>query len=253
MILVLAGTKDGRNLAVEIAELGYPVIVSVISQYAGELARTKKLEVNEKMLNSSGMIELIKERKVSLIIDASHPYAVNVSYNAMEACKKTNIKYLRYERAEVELPQYDKLFRVNSYQEAALKAASLGKTVFLTTGSRMLEVFCSSEQLVNHRLIARVLPDTEVLAKCNKLGFTPKDIIAMQGPFTHSFNQAMFLEYGADVIVTKNSGNVGGTDTKISAAIALGLPIVVIERPIMNYDNVVLSFNDILKNIQEVL
>lgn len=253
MILVLAGTKDGRNLAVEIADQGYPVIVSVISQYASELARAENLDVNAVTLDVFSMIELIKTRQISIVIDASHPYAVNVSRNAMQACRDTNIKYLRYERAAVDLPQYVNMYRVCSYHDAAIKAAELGKTIFLTTGSRMLEVFKSAEQLSDHRLIVRVLPDYEVLAKCSELGFAPRDIVALQGPFSHDFNQAMFLEYGADVIITKNSGNVGGTDTKISAAMTLGLSIVVIDRPSINYDKVVFTFNDILTNIQEVL
>lgn len=251
MILVLAGTKDGRELIALLAEAGYQVLASAFSQYGGELINLPNVHVHTGPLDSQGLAALITDHKIDILVDASHPYAVNVSQNGMLACKKTSIPYIRYERPRGILPEYEKLYAVSDYQEAIEKAASLGKTVFLTTGSRHLKLFQEAACLKEHRIIARVLPETSVLKECIELGFSPKNIIAMQGPFSHELNMALFKEYEADVIVTKNSGQVGGSDTKMTAAMALGLPLVVIDRPQIDYTKIVYTMDEVLQFIKE--
>lgn len=198
------------------------------------------------------MLAFIKANGIKIIVDASHPYAVNVSKNAIRASQISNIKYVRYERPMISLPQYDKLHTAASYEEAAIKTADFGVNVFLTIGSRMLDKFKNEPKLKNHRLIARVLPDPVVIADCIKLGFSLNDIIGMQGPFSHAMNLAMFKDFNANVIVMKNSGQIGGSGTKLSAAIELNLPIIMIDRPILQYPNVMTNYSDILCYIKEV-
>jgi len=98
-----------------------------------------------------------------------------------------------------------------------------------------------------------VLPEPEVITVCRRLGFAPADIVAMQGPFSHQLNVALFREYGADVIVTKNSGLVGGTASKMSAAQELGLALVVIGRPVAEYSRVADDFGAVGEFVREVL
>lgn len=253
MILVLAGTKDGRQLAAELAQAGYQVIVSVVSQHGRELAAQNSVVINTDKLDEDGMVEFIKTHNVKLVIDGSHPYAVNASQNAMKACQLASTEYLRYERPALVLPCYEKMHVVTSYQQAARKAADLGKVIFLTTGSRMLEVFTAEPILKNHRLIARVLPDPQVITQCIELGFSLNNIIAIQGPFSHQLNFAMFKDFGAEVIVMKNSGQIGGSDTKLSAAMELNLAVIVIDRPVVNYSKVVFNYDQILEHVQEVI
>ena len=85
------------------------------------------------------------------------------------------------------------------------------------------------------------------------LGLTPKNIIALQGPFSTELNIALYKQYRADVIVTKNSGEIGGTDTKLEAAMALGLPVVMVDRPRIEYDKVVYTFDEVLRFVAEKL
>ena len=96
-------------------------------------------------------------------------------------------------------------------------------------------------------ITARVLPTAEVLAQCEKLGLTPKQIIAMQGPFTTEMNVEQFKHAQAEVIVTKDGGKIGGADTKIAAAQILNLPVVIIDRPKISYPNVAATFYEVLK------
>ena len=69
----------------------------------------------------------------------------------------------------------------------------------------------------------------------------------MQGPFSTELNIELFKHYNAEVIVSKDSGQIGGVDTKITAAEKLNLPVVLIDRPKINYDKVVSTFEEVLK------
>lgn len=251
MIFVAAGTQDGRELAGALLQVGYEVTASVVSSYGEKLLKQyPRLIINDKPLDEEALEDYIRQHGVRLFVDASHPYAANVSENAMRACRAANIPYIRYERASVPV-DYDKAYPVESYEEAASTAARLGATVFLTTGSRNLKAFVLSDALKGHTIIARILPTAGVLKECEELGLTPKQIVALQGPFSEELNIALYRQYGADVVVTKNSGEIGGTDTKITAAKKLGLPVVMIDRPKLDYDVIAYTFEEVLNFAKE--
>ena len=251
MIFVAAGTQDGRELAGALLQVGYEVTASVVSSYGEKLLKQyPRLIINDKPLDEEALEDYIRQHGVRLFVDASHPYAANVSENAMRACRAANIPYIRYERASVPV-DYDKAYPVESYEEAASTAARLGTTVFLTTGSRNLKAFVLSDALKGHTIIARILPTAGVLKECEELGLTPKQIVALQGPFSEELNIALYRQYGADVVVTKNSGEIGGTDTKITAAKKLGLPVVMIDRPKLDYDVIAYTFEEVLNFAKE--
>lgn len=250
MILVIAGTKDGRDVITLLAK-DHPVMASVFSDYGRDLLASDNLSIHTGPLDDHGLTALLASHAITLVVDASHPYAVQVSNNAMQACERSKVQYLRYERPLAPLPTYEKLYVVNDYQQTIEISASLGQVIFLTTGSRHLRLFKEAACLQNHRLIARILPEASVLAECFSLGFSPKDIVALQGPFSHELNKALFTDYQAEVIVTKNSGLVGGSDTKITAAMELGLPIVLIDRPKIHYPNIRSSITDVIQFVKE--
>lgn len=236
MIWVIAGTLDGRNLAVTVRETtGEPVFVSVVSQYGAQLAAHEGVEVHTGRLDKEAMKDIIASKQIRLLIDASHPYAAIVTATAREAAADMRIPFLRFERKEVPLPAYDKLHHVSNEVEAAQLAGELAKTlhkrVYLTTGSKTMHIFAKAEALLDVEVWTRVLPTAEVLTMMEDLGVSPKRIIAMQGPFSYDMNRVMFADTKADVVVMKNSGLVGGSDTKLQAAIDLGLHIILIDRP----------------------
>lgn len=255
MIFVAAGTQDGREIIGLLLQQGYAVTASVISYYGEKLLAQyasygEKLVINDQALDAKGLAEYFHAHHVNLLVDASHPYAVNVSQNAMAACKAQHIPYIRYERDLTQLA-YEKIIVVHSYEEACEQAAKCGEHIFLTTGSRNLQKFTTSSYLQGKNLIARVLPTAEVIALCEQLGLLPGQIIGMQGPFSQMLNQELFAKYHADVIVTKNSGSIGGTDTKIAAAQAMGLPVIVIDRPKLHYDRLARTYEEVLTFVKE--
>lgn len=250
MIFIAAGTQDGRELAGFILEHGYEVTASVVSEYGEELLnRYKGIKVNNKPMDEAGFVEYFHQNKVECFVDASHPYAANISTNAMRACEKCCVPYIRYERAASQL-DYDKAYYVESVEAAAEKAGELGNHVFLTTGSRSLPVFARAAALKDCDVVCRILPESEVVREARELGFSPNHIIAMQGPFSKELNKELFIKYNADVVVTKNSGSLGGADTKFAAVKELNLPLVIIDRPKVEYTNVSGSYGGVLEFIK---
>lgn len=232
MIWVIAGTLDGRTLAVDVQKYTKEkVIVSVVSQYGAQLAAHEGIEVHTGRLDKEAMKDLIEKKQISLLIDASHPYAAVVTATASLAAEEAQIPFIRFERKEVPLPAYDKLYRVANEEAAAELAGTLGQRIYLTTGSKTMHVFASAPALQDKDVWTRVLPTAEVLTMMEVLHVSPKRIIGMQGPFSYDMNRIMFKDTAADVVVMKNSGLVGGSDTKLQAAMDLGLAVVVIDRP----------------------
>ena len=253
MIFVVAGTQDGREIAKMLLENGYDVAASVVSRYGGELLAHscgQKCLINDKPLDEKALKAYLQEHDIRLLVDASHPYAANVSANAIKVCEALNIPYIRYER-DLSAIDYDKVTVVHSYEEAAEAAAGLGRKIFLTTGSRNLEKFVHSPALKDCELTARVLPTAEVIALCEELGIDAGHIVALQGPFSRELNVELFCKYGAEVIITKNSGTIGGTDTKLAAAKELGLPLVLIDRPQLHYPCLTHDYAEILAFAQQ--
>ena len=197
MIWVIAGTLDGRTLAVDIQErTGEEVLVTVVSQYGAELAAHEGITVHTGRLDQEAMQQLIKEHNVRLLIDASHPYAAIVTATAQDAAKAVGIPFVRFERKEVPLPDYDKLHIVVDETEAANLAGKLAKEnnnhVYLTTGSKTMHIFAKSEALQDCEVWTRILPTAEVLQMMEDLNVSPKRIVAVQGPFSYDMNRIMF-------------------------------------------------------------
>ena len=252
MIWVLAGTKEGREIIRLLREAGTEVLATAITAYGGDLlAAEGSAATVVRALSQPEMAELIRERGIRAVVDATHPFARSASENARGACHEANIPYIRYEREPASLPDHPLLIRVPDVDAAAARAARAGGVIFLTTGSNTLEAFLRAARERGRRVVARVLPDPGVLSRCLALGFSPRDIIAMQGPFSRELNRILYLEYGASVVVTKESGDIGGVAAKVEAALDLSLPVVVIDRPAVDYGRVVRSHQDLLRELEE--
>ncbi len=247
MILVLSGTKDGSEIIRLLRKSGYSTIASATTSYGAELARKAGAdEVIARALDCNAMIEILKRKNIAALIDATHPFAAEASRNAIRACAAAGVKYLRLERKKSKFPRSSRIRYAENFEDAAKKAAKLGDTIFFAAGSRNLEVFLKSIG-TKKRVIARILPELYSLKKCLELGLEPRDIIAAQGPFTKALNGAMLKEFRAEVMVTKESGETGGTEAKVRAALELKIPVVVVKRPKIKYPAVVESCTEVVK------
>ncbi|MDT3699431.1 MAG: precorrin-6A reductase [Thermincola sp.] len=254
MILVLGGTLEGRELAGTIAGMGHRVLLTVVSEYGAEMVpEDAQVEVLVGSLDDPGLRSLLRERQVRLIIDATHPYAGMITALAWQAAREMQVPFIRYQRpSAADSNGQAKIYSANDYEQAAEIAGNMGETIFLTIGSKNLKPFVEVGRKMGRRVIARVLPDARSLAECAAAGVAPRDIIAVQGPFSTELNIVMLKEYRANVLVTKDSGKTGGTDTKLEAAGCLGIPVVVVGRP--DYQGVpsTADRSDILELIREI-
>ena len=119
---------------------------------------------------------------------------------------------------------------VGSIAQAASLLAHLPGRALLTTGSKELTPF-SQVECFSERFFVRVLPTVAAVGKCAEAGFSPSHVIGMQGPFTRELNEAMLRQVGAQWLVTKDSGTVGGTAEKLAAVRDAGARCIVVARP----------------------
>ncbi len=250
MIFFMAGTSDARDLALTIQEAGYPLVTSVVTEHAAHALESAGLPARFGRLNLAGMVALLKEIGATLVVDASHPFAEEAHRTAIAAANECGLPYIRYERSHQEFGDRETLTYVDTYEEAALVAAEKKGSVMLTTGSKTLQIF--TEKLIcdpEVRLVARMLPRTDNMEKCAQLGVEQQNIIAMQGPFSRELNEALYRHYGTTLMITKESGGPGAVDEKVEAALSMGIQVVVIGRPKLDYGTSFSSVDAVLTEI----
>ena len=106
-----------------------------------------------------------------------------------------------------------------------------GGAIFVTVGSKSLATYVTAARAAGLRLVARVLPTVESLQACATAGLKPGDVIAMQGPTSAGLDGALLRHLGATVLVTKQSGALGGLNEKLQAAQLAGATAIVVVRP----------------------
>ena len=135
MILVLGGTSDSIEICNLLNKHNLSYFVSVTTAYGKEIASKCTDKVLLKKLTIEDMIEFIKENKIDKVIDATHPYAVEVSTNAMKSCELSNIRYIRFERESlINEIDYDDKYLVETVEEACEVANKVGNNIFIGTG-----------------------------------------------------------------------------------------------------------------------
>jgi precorrin-6A/cobalt-precorrin-6A reductase len=249
-IIVMAGTSDAVNIMSIISTLkDIEIIATTTTKYGGDLALASGAdEVLVGALGSEELADLIKQNHIDLIVDATHPFASEATLNAIKSANKTNIHYIRFERPSIKLKPYSKLVCASDFDEAADIAINLikniddGKIMHLAGVSTLPKMI---KKVPGHSIIVRVLPGVYSITKCLELGIPSKNIIAMQGTFSEDFNESMMKEYDVNLVVTKESGNTGGTPSKIEAARKLDIPVVVVKRPKISELENKMIFSDI--------
>ena len=231
-ILIFAGTTEGRKLSEYLAEAEINHTICVATEYGAIVLRQHPLiKVHQGRMNQEQIAEFISNGKFDVVVDATHPFAKEITYNIQAALKEMerigiSIPYLRLKRDGItERENGITYFETNEECVKALEDTE--GNILLTTGSKELYKYCVSEG-IKHRLYVRVLPSVESLSLCTEQGICGKQVIAMQGPFTTEMNEAIIRQYEIAYLVTKESGVPGGYQEKINAAKRTGVRIFVI-------------------------
>lgn len=250
MIGFVLGTGEGREILSYINKYTDEIVVSTATQYGYEIYKDFKAKYfNYKPLNKEQFEQLVEEFGIKVFVDASHPYASEVSKTVINVCGKMNIDYIRYERKSyfTELKDDENIIFIDKYEDLEKVLDSIEGNVLNTTGSNnALKV----ESLnIKNRIIHRVLPSPKVISKLLDNGISIDNIIAIKGPFGIDINNGIINEYKIKVLITKESGEEGGMKEKIESALKNDVKVVVIKRPKINYGE---EFNDI-KNMMNFI
>lgn len=223
-ILIFGGTTEGRELAEYCAERGISALSSVTTEMAAELL-PKNSAVTVGRLDKERMIELMRGG-FTLVIDATHPYAVEASANIKAACAAVGVPGFRVIRegeadfGEVVRDTGELIERLNSSSGAVLS----------TLGSKEAAALTAVRDF-QKRVWLRILPNAENVERCAALGFDRAKIIAEKGPFSMEQNIFHIKKSGAAVLITKNSGAAGGYPEKAAAARECGIELITLGRP----------------------
>lgn len=226
-LLIFGGTTEGRELAEFCAEMEISAAVSVATEYGGELLpQSEKLKILVGRLDRNDMKNLIGELGCNAVIDATHPYATEVTENIKSACNALNTAYYRLLRDSADISG---CVVCTSMEELVERLNSCGGTVLSTLGSKEFEKLtevCGYRE----RVWCRALPTAEIRLMCEKFGFSEKQMILEKGPFSVAQNIAHIERSGAEILVTKESGAAGGFPEKLEAAKRCGVEVVVLTR-----------------------
>lgn len=225
-LVIFAGTSEGRTLCTQLSQAGVPATVCVATEYGKEvLPQLTGITVHTGRMTAEQMAEFLRETRI--VVDATHPYAVEVSKNIRQACETADCRYIRLLRPKT---QAEHVVHVASAAQAAEYLAHTEGNVLLTVGSKELHCFTSVPDYTE-RLWPRVLPAAVSMEICQKLGFPAAHTILMQGPFSEEFNTALLHTCEAKWLVTKDTGVAGGLPEKLAAAKRCGCQVVLIDRP----------------------
>ncbi|GHB01702.1 cobalt-precorrin-6A reductase [Streptomyces termitum] len=217
-VLILGGTAEARALA----GLLHPG-TRVTSSLAGRVA-APRLPAGEVRIGGfggpEGLAEWLREHAVDAVIDATHPFAERISFNAARATATAHVPLLALRRPGWVRSEGDDWRDAASLEEAAGLLGGLGDRVFLTTGRLGLAAFAERPEWFLVRSVDA--PDVPMPARC--------ELLLDRGPFTLDGERELIARHRIAVLVTKDSGGAA-TAPKLAAAREAGLPVVVVRRP----------------------
>jgi precorrin-6A/cobalt-precorrin-6A reductase len=231
-IWLIGGTAESAEIARSIAALKIPCIVSVTTESAKCLyPETPELKIWVGRLDRDRIRVFLQQEGIIGILDASHPYAVVVSQMAIAASQQYNLPYLRYERPPIQ--NSSNALYLPSFETLLDEDYLTGQRVFLTIGYRPLEYFKTWHD--RSTLFARILPSQTALEAAMAAGFTSDRLIALRPPISAELETALWKQWQISMLVTKASGTAGGEDVKQKVAAELGIQLMIIDRPSVNY------------------
>ncbi|MGY2845048.1 precorrin-6A/cobalt-precorrin-6A reductase [Bradyrhizobium sp. USDA 4509] len=221
--LILGGTADANLLAAAIARAGIDAVYS----YGGR-TRTPADQPLPTRIGGfggvDGLADYLHREAITHVVDATHPFAAEMSRNAIAACAQTATPLLALERAPWDKAAGDRWIEVADVVSAAAALPDSRASVFLAIGRQHVAPFGARPQ---HAYTLRFVDPPE-----QALPLPDADVIVSRGPFTLEGELAMMRTRRIEWIVARNSGGTGAR-AKIDAARVLGLPVIMITRPLL--------------------
>lgn len=222
-LLILGGTGEAAALA-RTAQQRFGDRIEMISSLAGRTREPAALPGQVRtggFGGAEGLERYLRDTRIDLVVDATHPYATQISANARAACEAVGVPRLMLLRPPWTKQAGDKWIVVSDAAEAARRIPEFGGRAFLSLGSGDTSAFAGLDGVF---LLLRVAerPDRPPLPGA--------ELIVGRGPFREVDERSLLTEWRIDVVVSRNSGGAA-TRGKIAAARRLAIPVIMIERP----------------------
>nr|WP_207223783.1 cobalt-precorrin-6A reductase [Pseudonocardia sediminis] len=219
-MLVLGGTTEGRAVAAALdGRTGLRVVSSLAGRVGNPSLPSGQVRIGG-FGGAAGLAQWLRDERVDVVVDATHPFASAMTANAATACADAGVELVVLRRPGWTAGPGDRWHRVASAAGAAALAPMLGDRVFLTTGRGDLAAFAHVDAAFLIRSVDA--PDPPLPRE--------REILLDRGPFTLDDELAVMRGFDARVLVTKDSGG-DATAAKLTAARTLGVPVVMIDRP----------------------
>jgi precorrin-6A/cobalt-precorrin-6A reductase len=221
-ILVLGGTSEARALAGAVAARGE---FSITLSLAGRTKEPAPQRVPVRIGGfggAGGLAHYLKTKDITILIDATHPYAAQISMNAARAAEEANIPLLALRRPAWTAMRGDNWVEVEDVAGAVQGLGDARRRVFVALGRKELAPFQAAPE--HYYLIRSVDPPEAPLVLPHAV------YIAQRGPFVESEERALLVRHAIEIIVARNSGGEAAYG-KIAAARALSLPVIMLRRP----------------------
>ena len=244
------GTRDGNALAAQCREAGHPLVISVATEYGAAQARRHCPEAHivTGHIGEAARRALLETNRPRAVLDATHPFATRISAQLERLCTGLEIPLLRYQRPGAPLPP--EVVVCADMEEAGRRTVELGRRIFVGTGVKDLPGLLQTPGAGERQWFARVTPNPESLERTVLAGIPASRICAMQGPFSQRANEALWQDWEIDCVLSKDSGEAGGLPAKIAAAKTLGIPLLVVTRPVCNNPNQTSDLSAVLQWVE---
>ncbi|MGL4289233.1 MAG: cobalt-precorrin-6A reductase [Phreatobacter sp.] len=222
-ILILGGTTEAAALARRLAG-SFSAIPALVS-LAGRTRAPKPLALPVRtggFGGIDGLAAFLSENRIAAVIDATHPFAAIMPFNAEAACRMAHVPLLALRRPPWAPVAGDNWIEVETMAAAATALGTAPRRVFLTIGRQDLGAFAGAPQ--HHYLVRSIEPIGDALPA------TDVTRIEARGPFLVADEVALMRREKIDLVVSKNSGGTQ-TEAKLAAARRLGLAVVMVARP----------------------
>jgi precorrin-6A/cobalt-precorrin-6A reductase len=237
-VLILGGTAEANQLARAVAH--DPRIRAMLS-YAGRTENPTPPPVSWRVGGFGGidgLVDYLRAENIARVVDATHPFAAQMSAHAVAACDKAAVPLLAIERRPWPRAPGDRWIEVDDLAAAAQALGALSRRVFLGIGRMQLEVFAAHPQ---HCYLLRLVDPPRA-----PLPLRDAEVIVARGPFRRADDRAMLSNFRAEIVVAKNAGG-GAAAAKIEAARDLALTVVMVRRPFIPARETVESVADVLR------
>jgi precorrin-6A/cobalt-precorrin-6A reductase len=235
-VLVLGGTTEASQIARALSGAGIAGVFSYAGRTAAPMAQPLPTRVGG-FGGVSGLADYVLNERISHVVDATHPFAAQMSGNAVSACRQTSTPLVAFERPQWEPGPGDDWRNVPDADAAVAALPDDPARIFLAIGKQNLAAFAAKPQ---HFYLLRIVDAPQA-----PLPLPNAEMVLARGPFTADADLALLEDRRITHVVAKNAGGTGAR-AKLDAARMLGLPVIVIDRPPLLDRTVVQSIDCIM-------